>query len=969
MNPDLFARLKEILLTHPKLPAQDRDAYLAEVCGDNDDFRAKVEALLVPEADVPEVLRTGGMAGMMDSELGPALTGGPAGPVPERIGPYKVLGVLGEGGMGIVYRVEQTEPIQRELALKLVRTGLNREQLVARFEAERQMLALMDHPHIAKVLDSGADESGRLYFVMELVRGVPINEFCESNELNLLERIRLFLTVCRAVQHAHQKGIIHRDLKPSNVLVTLHDDKPFPMIIDFGVAKVTAAADSERPQMTRVGQVIGTPDYMSPEQVAGDPGRFDLRADVYSLGVILYQLVSGRLPYDTRKVSIIDVARVIREEQPQPLVRHGTTSERIDTDLATIVLKALEKEPDRRYLSAAALAEDLERFLTSLPILAHPPSTLYQLRKLVARHQTATAFAATVFVLLICFSLTMSVLYQGQSRARERAETETRKAERINEFLQSMLAAENPLDKGQDMTVRELLDAAAANIDSTLEGEPQVEAAVRLTLGETYRILDCFDESEKQFITAFGIRRRVLGDRHPETADIMLEQVKLLNKQSKFAEAESLALAAVSIYEEHDGYVDAALSCREILGSVMMSQSRMEEAESILSQAARDRQQLSGTFNRTTASTFTALAQVYYFQSRYAEAESLIAICRDIFQQLGPRDKVAENTENLAVLAQTQGKYEEAETHLREAIANFTELFGEKHSRTIHCRANLGVLQQSQGHYAAAEATNRLVLKLQLEILDEDHISVYHARSALANILGWRGKLDEAETMADALYPYVVREFGEDNMSHGIWFSRKAGILRQQKKFVEADSCLVQAINIYQRVFGDEHLLIGWALRGRANVALDHGDLLRAEQFCEDSLTMLKVMLGEQDPGVVSTRLNLARIRLDQGRQVEVEAEIRYCLMEMRDKFGQDHWDCAAATFILGRCLAAQGRKEEAEACLDESLPALVQLDETPAVVWCEVLAQAAAIYDSWNLPDQADRYRSLLSQEQFTAQ
>ncbi|MEN8008719.1 MAG: serine/threonine-protein kinase, partial [Candidatus Krumholzibacteriota bacterium] len=410
MNPELFARLKEILLTHPKISEQGRDAYLADACGDDADFRAKVEALLVPETDVPEVLKTGGMAGLMKTELGPSLTGGPAGPVPDQIGPYKVLGVLGEGGMGIVYRVEQTEPVQRELALKLVKTGLDPEQLVARFEAERQALALMDHPHIAKVLDSGADRSGRLYFVMELVRGVPVNDFCESSGLDLRERIRLFLTVCRAVQHAHRKGIIHRDLKPSNVLVTLHDGRPFPVIIDFGVAKVTTAAASELPQMTRLGQIIGTPDYMSPEQVAGDPGGFDLLADVYSLGVILYQLLSGRLPYDTRKASILDIARVIREEEPQPLLKHDTTSERIDTDLTTIVFKALEKEPERRYHSAAALAEDLERFLALQPILAHPPSTLYQLRKLVHRHQLAMSFAATVFVLLVVFGLTMSVL-------------------------------------------------------------------------------------------------------------------------------------------------------------------------------------------------------------------------------------------------------------------------------------------------------------------------------------------------------------------------------------------------------------------------------------------------------------------------------------------------------------------------------------------------------------------------------
>jgi serine/threonine protein kinase len=908
------------------------------------------------------VLKTGGVVGLLDSELGTGSIGGREDSLPDRIGPYRVLGLLGEGGMGIVFRVEQTHPVKRELALKLVKTGLDPGQLVARFEAERQALALMDHPHIAKVHDSGADRSGRLYFVMELVRGVPINDYCESKGLDLRDRVKLFLTVCRAVQHAHQKGIIHRDLKPSNVLVTMHDGQPFPMIIDFGVAKVTSASADQLPQMTRVGQILGTPDYMSPEQMSGDPGGFDVQSDVYSLGVILYQLLSGRLPYDTRKSSLLEIAKVIKDEDPLPLMKHDATSERVDKDLITIVGKSLEKEPQRRYHSAASLAEELKRYLASQPILAHPPSTMYQLRKMVSRHRLAMSFAATVFVLLIGFALTMSVLYRGQSRARARAEQQTRKAERINEFLQAMLATENPLDKGQDMTVRELVDSAAANIDSTLVGEPEVEAAVRQTLGETYTLLDLFEESEEQLNTARDIRRGLLGDRHPEVAEVMLKQAVLLEKQSRYAQAESLSREAISIYEEQEEYADEELSCREVLGSVLMSQSRMDEAETVLSRAATDRRLLSGTYHRRTASTFNTLAQLYYFTSRYAEAESLIAICRDIYLRLGPRDKVAENTDNLGVLAHTLGKYEEAITLANEAIAIYTDLYGENHTRTIHCMANLGVALQSQGNFAAAEEVNRQVLDRRLEILDEDHIAIFNARSTLANILMWRGKLVEAERMADDLYPDVVRRFGEEHMLHGLWFARRAGIFRQQKRYAEADSCFARASAIYHMVFGENHLLIGWALRGRANVAMDLGEMLLAEQFCDQSLTMLSGLLGEEDPGVISTRLNLADIRLRQGRAVEVEAEIRRCLVGLRERYGRTHWESAIAGFILGKCAAEQGRQEEAEALIDESLPVLAELDRTPAWIWSGSLAQGANLYDSWNRPDQAEKYRHILA-------
>ena len=424
MNPERYARLKEIALTAADLPPASRDSYLERACGTDSGLRREVDGLLAHQEDDPVPRRSD--VGRLVAE---ALEARPlerrVSRHPERVGPYQILGVLGEGGMGTVYRAEQTHPLRREVALKLIRRGLDSAGLVARFETERQILARMEHPNIAQVLDAGEDESGHPYFVMAFVRGVPITDWAQKAELDVRDRVRLFLGVARAVRHAHRRGIIHRDLKPSNVLVALIQGQAIPKVIDFGVAKAVDDPEFRETFRTRTGQLLGTLEFMSPEQARGDIDAIDVRSDIYSLGALLHELLTGEPPIGLRDLPLHEAIREITEAPPRRLRSSGTTGPgRIDSDLETIVGKCLEKEADRRYSCATDLADDIERWLDSRPILARPPSTIYQVRKLVARNRGAFALAALTVVFLLVYGVTVSVQLGLQTKERARAEAE-----------------------------------------------------------------------------------------------------------------------------------------------------------------------------------------------------------------------------------------------------------------------------------------------------------------------------------------------------------------------------------------------------------------------------------------------------------------------------------------------------------------------------------------------------------------
>jgi serine/threonine protein kinase len=534
-----------------RLPAGERAAYLDEACGGDADLRRRVEKLLRANEEASGFLQepAHGAQRPADSPNSEA----PGEKAGDRIGRYKLLQQIGEGGCGVVYLAEQAEPVRRRVALKVIKLGMDTKNVVARFEAERQALALMDHPNIAKVLDAGATENGRPFFVMELVRGIKITDFCDDNNLSTEERLNLFLQVCQAVQHAHQKGIIHRDLKPSNILVTVSEPgaPACPKVIDFGIAKATAGQLlTDKTVFTAFEQFIGTPAYMSPEQAMMTALDVDTRTDIYSLGVLLYELLTGKTPLDQKELlaaGLDEMRRTIREKEPlRPSTRLSTMleGERTTTakhrhtdapklihllrgDLDWIVMKALEKDRGRRYETANGLARDVQRFLANEPVAARPPSRFYRFQKLARRNKLAFAAATAVLLALAAGLVASNWFFLREKAARTRAVAAEQQAQAINKFLTEDLLFQatperNPREKR--VTMEEVLAVATSNLDQNAEirQQPKVEATLRLDLGRTFYELGRMGEADFNLRRAFELRRRELGPTNSLTLEAEL---------------------------------------------------------------------------------------------------------------------------------------------------------------------------------------------------------------------------------------------------------------------------------------------------------------------------------------------------------------------------------------------------------------------------------------------------------------
>jgi serine/threonine protein kinase len=662
----------------------------------------------------------------------------PAPTTPEvRIGPYRLLDKLGEGGMGTVWVAEQTQPVRRRVALKVIRAGMDSQEILQRFEAERQALALMNHRSIATVLDAGTSDAGLPYFVMELVPGVPITKYCDDRKASIPERLRLFGAVCHAIQHAHQKGILHRDIKPANVLVAMEEGEPVPKVIDFGVAKALHKRLTERPLYTEVGQLVGTLEYMSPEQAELHNWDIDTRSDVYALGVLLYVLLAGSTPLDAhalRSAPLTETIRLIREEDPpRPSARltqsgeslRGLAAQRssdparlvrdVKGELDWIVMKALEKDRTRRYEAASALARDVERYLQHQPVEACPPSARYRLGKFLRRHRMGALTAAAGLVLLVAGAAVSTWQAVRATRAEKTAAA-------VSAFLQNDLLGQADLanqpgagpGRDPDVTVRTLLDRAAQTIEGKFGEEPLTEAAIRLTVGKAYRALGQYPEGQRQLERSVELFSAQLGSNDPVTLGSKSSLAYLYGAQGRFDRAEALTEEVVEGRTARLGarHPDT-LTSKNNLAQMYRSQKKYQQAEPLYLEVIRADIATLGADHTETLRAKTNLAALYRDLARYDEAEPLYGeVVKAQTRTLGadhPDTLVSKN--GLAAVYRGEGRLDEAEALFQEVADARTVKLGADHPDTLTTKNNLALVYQARKRYGLAEPLFREVVE------------------------------------------------------------------------------------------------------------------------------------------------------------------------------------------------------------------------------------------------------------------
>ncbi len=821
------------------------------------------------------------------------------------IGPFRIIKKIGEGGFGSVFEAEQEQPVRRTVALKIIKLGMDTREVIARFDAERQALAMMDHPHIARVFDAGATESGRPYFAMELVQGEPISTYCKRHALSLPQRLALFEQVCAAVQHAHGKGVIHRDLKPNNVLVSTQDGQPFAQVIDFGIAKATTGRLTDQTLMTEVALMMGTPLYMSPEQAAGS-ADIDTRTDIYALGVILYELLTDSTPIDfdtLRDASHAEMQRLISEVEPlRPSARvsHSVTLPRGKTrrsssemrklaaalrgELDWIVMKAIDKNRARRYDTASAFAADISSYLAGEPVQAAPPSTLYRLRKAIARNRTLVAAAAAVLVALLIglagFAWQARV---ANARADELAQVSLFQAKMLNQVdptraglllsddVQAQFAtalAKTPGEESEHAASREqfarqwqrvnatdvarnlidstILKPAAKAIDTQFQDQPLVAAALQQVLASRYETLGLYDAALPLQKRALETRQRLLGEDDRETLASMNNMSVLLWDRRELTEAERLGRGALATRRRVMGpdHSDTLESLNN-LGNVLNDAGAYDEAEAIFRESLTRHRSTQGSDHPHTIDAMNNLSNVLTALGRLDEAETLVREAIDGARRVSGEDSpaylVAIN--NLAVIWYKQDKVAEAEPYFRESLLKSRKLLGEEHPDTLVSISNLGMLLQEEGKLDEAERVNREALEKMQRVLGDDHPSTLTATSNLSMLLMDEGKLEQAEPLLRSVLDASRRVSGDDHPDTLYAINNLAVLLYKRGEMEQAERYFREGLERSQRTLGADHPLT-------RNFNQKLGDLLTQLGKPDEAAAYLHAAQEQAEPAV-----------------------------------------------------------------------------------------------------------------------
>jgi eukaryotic-like serine/threonine-protein kinase len=938
MTPERWRQAKALLEEALARDPAARAAWLAKACQDDEPLRAEVESLIASYEEDRDFMETPAAV------AAPALVGrSPAAPEGRLIGPYRLIREIGHGGMGTVFLAARADDQYRKLvAIKLVRRGMDTEQILARFRNERQILASLDHPNIARLLDGGTTPDGLPYVVMEYIEGQPIDRFCDERKLTTAERLELFRTACSAVHFAHQNLIIHRDLKPSNILVTANGT---PKLLDFGIAKLLRPelyAETLAPTVTTLRPM--TPDYASPEQVKGLP--ITTASDVYALGVLLYELLSGHRPYLIKSYTPVEIERVICEQEPErPSVAisrtvsvespDGNTNRltpetvsrpregqperlrrKLKGDLDNIVLMALRKEPQRRYSSVEQFSEDLRRHLDGLPVIARKDTFAYRAAKFATRNKVAVS-VAFAFMVLLAVSVVM-ILQQSVRAARERD-----KARQVSQFLGEIFKVSDPgQSRGSSVTAREILDQGAERIDKELSGQPEVQATLMATIGEVYEGLGLYDAAARVLEKALNTRLQLFGRENAEVAESMLSLAIVNYDRSHYAEAEPLYRESLAIRKRLFGDEHPATAASlNGLGALLQATDRYEEAEAAWRQALAIRRRLYGAGHR----------------------------------------EVAESLDNLGWLLYNKGEYEEAERLFREALTIHRGLLGNDHPMVATDLNYLAFVAGTRGHSEQEEeALYREALDIRRKVYGNNHPQVAESLNNLAWLMNQQGKSNEAEALHREALDIRRRTLGNDSQEVAQSLNNLAKTLMQRGDYVEAERLLRESLTIYAKLYGEQAADTAVAMNNLAGLLYEKGDYAGAESLFRQTLDIRRKKLPAGNAHITMTMVGLGLVLSEHGKAQEAEPLLREALENQRRDLSPGNWQIADAESVLGGCLVALRRFDEAEPLLIEGYTTLKARRGEQDKQTARARTRLLRLYNLWGKPDKAAAYRTV---------
>jgi len=921
MTPERWSQVDAAFQAVVDRPSVERSELLDRLCGADHELRQEVEGLLAADEESQGFLEPPPPSG----ERAP---GGALPPAP-RVGPYRVLEKIGEGGMSSVYvAAREDQAYEKRVAVKFFRPELESPALVQRFHVERQILANLDHPYIARLLDGSSTADGVPYLIMDYVEGQPIDEYCDTRRLSVEARLELFRKVCTAVQYAHANLVVHRDVKPSNILVRGDGE---PKLLDFGIAKLLSpGVGPVRHEPTRLGAYVMTPEYASPEQARGEP--VTTAADVYSLGVLLYRLLTGTLPYDVENRPLPEILRAVCEEEPaRPSARagaldaevagaRGTTpralARRLAGDLDTIVLKALRKEPERRYASVEQMSEDVRRHLAGLPVMARPDTLAYRTAKFARRHRLGVAMAMVAALGAAAFVGMLVVQSIRLRKALGRAEAVTR-------FLRETLGSANPYGGiGRDVTLVEVLQRSVGRIDASLAGEPETDATVRATLGVTFRDLGRYSEAQPLLEQALAIRRRLLGSAHPAVAESLMDLGELLNQTTDLTRAESLFREAVAI--ERSTF---------------------------------------GADGLETAEALNGLGSVLRKQGDYAQAEAVNREALGIRQRRLPADhaKVAQSLRMLGAVLHDRGDYKAAEPFVKQALEIVRRTLPADSAEITLALRDYAVLLTDEGDFAAAEPLFREVLARQRERLGEEHSIIAESLTNVARVATERGNVREAADLQRQALGIFVKLLGEDN----IYVARSAmnlGImLTQLDELGPAREHLEKSLAISRKAWGPVHQHTAIVLENLGYLSTVEGNYAQAELHFKEAWDIMRSTVGETHPESVNSLTSLAYAVWEQGRRKEAVALLEQALGFYASMKSPNPFYLAVCQSQYGAFLTELGRYEEARNVLTAAYRTFLATAGRESGQTKEAAERLSGLAKAWHNPAFDEALRELL--------